>query len=224
MSFAKMKTGWYPSIKRVIDFLVAAIALIILAIPMLLIAIAVRIFLGKPVFFRQRRPGMNEVSFTCVKFRSMTDARDSDGALLPDDQRHIWLGDFLRRTSLDELPQLWNVLRGDLSLIGPRPLLERYLPYYTETEQRRHWVRPGLTGWSQIHGRSCLPFDARLAMDVWYVDHMSWRLDLQIFLATIWIVLTQHGTPSDGLSPMAPLDEQRSKSMAAAIESSQVEH
>jgi sugar transferase EpsL len=210
-----LPASWYARVKRALDFLAAGIALIFAAPIMLLIAAAIRMTLGKPILFRQRRPGLNEKCFECLKFRSMNDARDAHGRLLPDEQRVTRLGAFLRNTSLDELPQLWNVLRGDLSLIGPRPLLERYLSYYTEAEQRRHLVRPGLTGWSQIHGRSCLPFDERLAMDVWYVDHLSWKLDLRIFLSTLWIVLTQRGISSDLGDALAPLDEQRSKSLAA---------
>jgi lipopolysaccharide/colanic/teichoic acid biosynthesis glycosyltransferase len=138
----------------------------------------------------------------------MTNASDNSGRVLPDEQRLTRIGVWLRRTSLDELPQLWNILRGDLSFIGPRPLLQSYLPFYTETERRRHSVRPGLTGWAQIHGRNSLGFDERLAMDVWYVDHLSWQLDLSIFFKTVWIVLTQKGVvqPSE---TFPPLDVQR---------------
>jgi lipopolysaccharide/colanic/teichoic acid biosynthesis glycosyltransferase len=155
--------------------------------------------------FRQRRPGLHERGIVCLKFRTMTEARDQNGRLLPDEERLTPLGSFLRRTSLDELPQLWNILRGDLSFIGPRPLLEHYLPYYTPAEHRRHSVRPGLTGWAQIHGRNRLSFDQRLAMDVWYVEHVSWFLDVKILLVTFWVVLTQRGFAMDKIS----LDEQR---------------
>jgi len=196
---------------------------LLLASPlMFLTAVAVRLSIGKPVLFRQRRPGLNEKSFVCLKFRTMTDERDAAGRLLPDDRRLTRIGALLRRTSLDELPQLWNILRGELSFIGPRPLLEQYLPYYTATEQRRHSVRPGLTGWAQIHERSRLSFDKRLAMDAWYVDHMSWHLDLRIALATVWIVLTQRGTTPDGAA-LLPLDVQRSQSLVAAAKASQTE-
>ena len=172
---------------------------------MLFIAALVRLNMGKPVLFRQTRPGLNERPFTCLKFRTMNAARDEQGRLLSDAQRMTRLGKFLRRTSLDELPQLWNILQGDLSLIGPRPLLQRYLPYYTEEERRRHSIRPGLTGWAQIHGRNCLSFDKRLELDIWYVDHLSFWLDLRILLATAWIVLSQRGVGTD----TAALDELR---------------
>lgn len=214
---------WYPKIKRTVDVFAAVCGLVVVAPPMLLIAIAVRLSIGKPVLFRQTRPGWNELPFVCLKFRTMTDTRDSNGQLLADQDRLTWIGSLLRRTSLDELPQLWNILRGDVSLVGPRPLLGQYLPYYTETEHRRHSVRPGLTGWAQIHRRSCLPFDERLAMDVWYVDHMSWHLDLRIVLATIWIVLTQHGATPDSNGPLLPLNVERKNSLAAAAHSTGME-
>jgi lipopolysaccharide/colanic/teichoic acid biosynthesis glycosyltransferase len=153
----------------------------------------------------------------------MTEDRDANGRLLPDEQRLMRLGTLLRRTSLDELPQLWNVLRGDVSLVGPRPLLEQYLPYYTPAEHRRHSVRPGITGWAQIHRRSCLPFDERLEMDVWYVDHMSWKLDLRIIFATIWIVLSQHGAMPDENGALLPLDVQRGQSLVATANSNGIE-
>ena len=213
----------YLKIKRISDVLAAAAGLFFTAPLMFLIAVALRLSVGKPVLFRQRRPGWNERPFVCLKFRTMTDDRNSNGQLLPDEQRLTWFGALLRRTSLDELPQLWNVLRGEASLVGPRPLLERYLPYYTEAERRRHSVRPGLTGWAQIHRRGCLPFDERLAMDVWYVDHMSWRLDLRIVLTTIWIVLTQNGAVPDINGPLLPLDVQRENALTAVANSSGIE-
>jgi len=209
-------------VKRAVDLSAAAAGLLLASPLMFLTAVAVRLSIGKPVLFRQRRPGLNEKSFVCLKFRTMTDERDAAGRLLPDDRRLTRIGALLRRTSLDELPQLWNILRGELSFIGPRPLLEQYLPYYTATEQRRHSVRPGLTGWAQIHERSRLSFDKRLAMDAWYVDHMSWHLDLRIALATVWIVLTQRGTTPDGAA-LLPLDVQRSQSLVAAAKASQTE-
>jgi lipopolysaccharide/colanic/teichoic acid biosynthesis glycosyltransferase len=136
----------------------------------------------------------------------MADKRDCTGAFLPDRERTVPIGTWLRRTSLDELPQLWNIVRGDLSLIGPRPLLTEYLPYYTAEEQRRHSVRPGLTGWAQVHGRNIVDFDERLKMDVWYVDHVSWQLDLRILLATVRLVFSAKGTD---LVTYLPLHEQR---------------
>jgi sugar transferase EpsL len=199
----------YPKLKRPFDILSAVILLILTAPLMLLIAAAVRLTMGRPVLFCQVRPGLSERLFTCLKFRTMNEARDQKGRLLSDVQRLTRLGLLLRRTSLDELPQLWNILRGDLSLVGPRPLLERYLPYYTDVERRRHYVRPGLTGWAQIHGRNWVPFDERLAMDVWYVDHMSWYLDFRIVIATLWIVLVRRGITADGHASALPLDIQR---------------
>jgi lipopolysaccharide/colanic/teichoic acid biosynthesis glycosyltransferase len=199
----------YSKLKKPFDILSAVILLILAAPLMLLIAAVVWLTMGRPVLFRQVRPGLNERLFTCFKFRTMNEARDQKGRLLSDEQRLTRLGLLLRRTSLDELPQLWNILRGDLSLVGPRPLLERYLPYYTREERRRHCVRPGLTGWAQIHGRNWVPFDERLAMDVWYVEHMSWHLDFRIVIATLWIVLTRRGITADGNVATLPLDVQR---------------
>lgn len=173
---------------------------------MLLLSVLIRAMMGRPVLFRQIRPGLNGQPFTCLKFRTMSDKRDDRGVLLPDRERMLPLGTWLRRTSLDELPQLWNIVRGDLSLIGPRPLLTEYMPYYTVEEHRRHSVRPGLTGWAQIHGRNNLDFDERLMMDVWYVDHLSWQLDLRILLATVRLVFSAKGTD---LVSYLPLHEQR---------------
>ena len=193
-------------IKRTLDVFAAASALIITAPLFLVVGMLVRIFMGKPILFRQERPGLHGRVFTCLKFRTMTNRRDINNKLLADKDRLGPLGIFLRRCSLDELPQFWNILRGDLSFIGPRPLLTEYLPYYTAEEQRRHSVRPGLTGWAQIHGRNHLQFDERLKMDVWYVDHLSWQLDARILLSTIRIVFTSRGTD---LVTYLPLHEQR---------------
>ena len=180
----------YQVVKRIVDFSIAGIALVLLAPLMALVALVIRCSMGKPVLFRQVRPGLNEKLFTCWKFRTMREERDAEGKILSDSQRLTPLGLFFRRTSLDELPQLWNIVRGDMSLVGPRPLLAQYLAYYTAEEKRRHLTRPGLTGWAQIHGRNYLSFQKRLAMDAWYVDHVSWRLDVRILLATVWLVLT----------------------------------
>ena len=173
---------------------------------MLVVSVLIRVVIGRPVLFRQNRPGLNGQVFTCLKFRTMADIRDERGVLLPDRERMVPFGAWLRRKSLDELPQLWNIVRGDLSLIGPRPLLTEYMPYYTVAEQRRHLVRPGLTGWAQVHGRNIINFDERLKMDVWYVDHMSWQLDLRIMLATARLVFSAKGTD---LVSYLPLHEQR---------------
>ena len=153
---------------------------------MMVLALFIRVTCGSPVLFRQRRPGRSRESFVLFKFRSMTDERDENGLLLPDEERLTAFGRFLRRTSLDELPSLLNVLRGEMSLVGPRPLLIRYLPYFTETEQRRMDVLPGITGWAQIHGRNELPWDERLARDVWYVRNLSITLDIRI-LVTMYL-------------------------------------
>ena len=193
-------------IKRAIDIIVSAFAVVLLSPVMLVIALLIRVRMGRPVLFRQERPGLDGALFDCIKFRTMAVAKDGQGGLSSDRQRIIPLGSWLRRASLDELPQLWNILRGDVSLVGPRPLLVEYLPYYTAEEQRRHSVRPGLTGWAQIHGRNQVNFDDRLKMDVWYVDRISWKLDLQIILSTIAFVLSRKGTD---LVSYPPLHEQR---------------
>lgn len=172
-------------VKRVLDILISGTALIILSPVLLIIALLVRIKLGSPVLFKQERPGLNEKIFTLKKFRTMTDERDEDGNLLPDALRLTKFGRFLRATSLDELPELWNIFCGDMSLIGPRPLLVSYLPYYTKRERLRHTVRPGLTGLAQISGRNFLEWDKRLEKDVEYVEHLSFRLDIKIFFRTI---------------------------------------
>jgi sugar transferase EpsL len=195
----------YPIIKRLLD-IIGAIVLIVLVAPLLLIiATAIRITMGRPVLFRQMRPGLNERLFTCLKFRTMNHACDREGRLLRDEERMTPLGRWLRQTSLDELPQLWNILRGDLSFVGPRPLFVRYLPHYTQEERRRHSVRPGLTGWAQIHGRNSVPFERRLELDVWYVDHRSFWLDARVLLSTAWMVVRQHGVGADA----GALDELR---------------
>jgi sugar transferase EpsL len=201
----------YPLVKRLIDCVGALAGLLLLSPVMAIVAVAIRCKMGKPVLFRQIRPGFLERPFVCLKFRTMTNECDEEGRLLLDRQRLTRLGLFLRRTSLDELPQLWNVLRGDLSLVGPRPLYTEYLPYYTPEEHLRHSVPPGLTGWAQIHGRNYLSFDERLAMDVWYVRHRNWWLDLRIILKTVYIVLKRRGIANDPRAPHAPLHEQRAR-------------
>ncbi len=185
------------------------LGLAICALPMLLIALAIRMRLGSPVFYRQQRPGLHGQPFTLLKFRTMTDARGADGHLLPDAERLTRLGRFLRRTSLDELPELINVLRGEMSLVGPRPLLTEYLPYYTEREHLRHSVKPGITGWAQINGRNLARWDERLAMDVWYVEHCSLRLDIQIIIRTVVSILKRENVVVDPRSLMPDLDQER---------------
>ncbi|CAJ0889141.1 putative sugar transferase EpsL [Ralstonia mannitolilytica] len=190
--------------KRCFDVCVAAIALVLLAIPLLLLALLVRVKLGKPVLFSQLRPGMRGKPFRMIKFRTMTDARGPDGALLPDAQRLTSFGRFLRSTSLDELPELWNVLKGDMSLVGPRPLLMEYLPLYTPEQARRHEVRPGVTGWAQVNGRNALSWEEKFAHDVWYVDHASVLLDIRILWMTARKVLVRDGisAPGDATMPV----------------------
>ncbi len=201
----------YPIFKRLLD-IAGAIILLVLTAPLIgLVALAVRVYIGRPVLFKQMRPGRYERLFTCLKFRTMTNACDEGGRLLEDEERTTKLGRFLRRTSLDELPQLWNILKGEASFIGPRPLLVRYLPYYTQEERRRHSVRPGLTGWAQIHGRNDLPFEKRLELDVWYIDHFSLWLDLRILIQTCWMVAMQRGVGADA----AALDDLRAAKAAA---------
>lgn len=171
--------------KRLFDILISGMGLIVISPVLLVLAVLIRIKLGSPVIFRQERPGLHEKIFTLKKFRTMTDERDENGNLLPDAQRLTKFGKFLRSTSLDELPELWNIFCGDMSLIGPRPLLISYLPYYTKREQLRHTVRPGLTGLAQISGRNLLEWDKRLEKDAEYVENLSFGLDIKIFFLTI---------------------------------------
>jgi sugar transferase EpsL len=180
--------------KRLIDIIVSLSGLILLSPLLAATALVVRLKLGTPVLFCQQRPGWHGKPFFLYKFRTMTDGRDSTGNLLPDDDRQTRTGRLLRSSSLDELPELWNVLRGDMSLVGPRPLLMDYLDHYTAEQQRRHDVRPGLTGWAQINGRADLDWDQKLALDIWYVEHASLWLDLKILLLTPGAVLGRRGT------------------------------
>ena len=188
--------------KRLFDLVGAAGLLIALGLPMLFLALLIGWRLGRPVLFRQMRPGRYGRPFTMVKFRTMTDERDSAGILLPDAQRLTPFGRFLRSSSLDELPELWNVLRGDMSLVGPRPLLMEYLPLYTPEQARRHEVRPGITGWAQVNGRNALSWEERFKLDVWYVDHRSLWLDLHILWLTLRKVLARDGISAHGDATM----------------------
>lgn len=188
----------YDPLKRVIDVVLAVIGAVLLAPVMVMLAWQVRRRLGAPVIFKQHRPGMHGRTFTVYKFRTMTDDRDADGVLLPDEERLTSFGRFLRSSSLDELPELLNVLRGDMSLVGPRPLLVEYLELYTPEQARRHEVRPGITGWAQVNGRNDMPWSGKLAMDVWYVDHRSFVLDVRILLKTLWVMVTRQGVSLEG--------------------------
>lgn len=186
------------SVKRLLDVTCSGVALVLLSPVMLAVAVLVRIFLGRPVLFRQERPGRDERLFTLYKFRTMTEEKDAQGNLLPDGERLTRLGRFLRRFSLDELPQLWNVLRGDMSLVGPRPLLKDYLPLYNERQKQRHAVRPGISGWAQVNGRNLLSWEERFEADVWYVEHWNVWLDLWIILKTVVLVLVGRGISQTG--------------------------
>jgi lipopolysaccharide/colanic/teichoic acid biosynthesis glycosyltransferase len=187
-------------VKRVVDVVVAAVGLVVLALPMAVVAVAVRIGLGRPVLFRQVRPGLQGRPFTLVKFRTMA-GTPADGT---DEERLTALGRFLRASSLDELPELVNILRGEMSLVGPRPLLVSYLPLYTPEQARRHEVRPGLTGLAQVSGRNATTWEDRLALDVWYVDHRSLWLDLRILVRTVGQVVRREGVSQEGEATMAP--------------------
>jgi sugar transferase EpsL len=189
-------------LKRVFDVVVSATALVVLAPVMGLIALAVWRTMGRPVLFRQVRPGLHGKPFVMYKFRTMRDLRDTEGKLLPDEARLTPFGRWLRSTSLDELPELLNVLRGEMSLVGPRPLLMEYLDRYTPEQARRHEVKPGITGWAQIHGRNNLSWDERFKLDVWYVDNWSLWLDLKILWRTLWMVLRREGISAQGHATM----------------------
>lgn len=188
--------------KRCFDLVVAVVALLALAVPLLVLVWLVRGKLGSPVIFRQVRPGLNGKPFEMVKFRTMTDERGADGALLSDAQRLTPFGRFLRASSLDELPELWNVIKGNMSLVGPRPLLMEYLPLYTPEQARRHEVRPGITGWAQVNGRNAISWEKKFALDVWYVDHRSWSLDIIILWMTVRKVLWRDGISAAGEATM----------------------
>ncbi|XUO83183.1 sugar transferase [Halomonas sp. KM007] len=188
--------------KRLFDTLVALFSLVFLSPALLVVALLVRCKLGSPVFFRQTRPGLNGKPFEMIKFRTMRDAVDNQGNPLPDEQRMTRLGHVLRATSLDELPELWNVLKGDMSLVGPRPLLMEYLPLYSKEQYRRHDVRPGVTGWAQVNGRNALSWDEKFKLDVWYVENRSFWLDIKILLLTVKKVLVRDGISAEGQATM----------------------
>lgn len=185
-------------LKRAFDIVCSALALLLLWPVLLILYVLVRVKLGSPALFRQQRPGLHGRPFMMVKFRTMLDALDADGNPLPDDVRLTRFGRLLRATSLDELPELWNVLKGDMSLVGPRPLLMEYLPLYSAEQARRHEVRPGITGWAQVNGRNALSWPQKFALDVWYVDNRSLLLDIRILLLTVKKVFVREGISSDG--------------------------
>lgn len=199
----KKKNGIYQTcIKRILDLLLSLAAILILSPVMLATALLVRVKLGKPVIFRQDRPGKGERIFKLYKFRTMTDEKDADGKLLPDSVRLTKFGKALRSTSLDELPELWNIVKGDMSIVGPRPLLVRYLPLYNEQQRHRHDVRPGFTGLAQVHGRNSISWEEKFRWDVKYVNHVTFLTDVRIILETIRIVLKREGINSDTSATM----------------------
>jgi lipopolysaccharide/colanic/teichoic acid biosynthesis glycosyltransferase len=193
--------------KRMFDFVVASIVLIVFVLFILATALIVFLKLGRPIFFTQTRPGLHGDPFAMYKFRTMTNERDEQGKLLPNEQRMTKFGNFLRSTSLDELPELFNVLKGDMSLVGPRPLLMEYLPYFSEEQNRRHEVRPGITGWAQVNGRNAIDWDQKLELDVWYVENRSFFLDLKILWLTVFRVIKREGITHEGTTGMPRFDE-----------------
>jgi len=188
--------------KRLFDLALTVPALVLLSPVLVVLSLLVRLKLGSPVLFRQMRPGLNEKPFNMLKFRTMTNARDKDGNLLPDEQRLTAFGRFLRSTSLDELPELFNVVKGDMSLVGPRPLLMQYLERYSPEQARRHEVKPGLTGWAQVNGRNAITWEEKFKLDVWYVDNWSLWLDIKIIAMTIWKILKREGISQPGQATM----------------------
>jgi sugar transferase EpsL len=204
----------YRNLKSFVDRLAALLFLVFLLPFLLFLAVLVRWRLGAPVLFCQQRPGLSAQPFWLFKFRTMTSQRDSSGALLPDAQRLTPLGRWLRAASIDELPGLINILRGEMSFIGPRPLLMQYLPLYSPEQARRHDVKPGFSGWAQINGRNTLSWEEKFCLDLWYVDHQSFWLDLRIFLVTIWKVIRRVGISADGEATMAPFTGAASASEA----------
>lgn len=186
------------NVKRSLDVVVAAVGILALSPLLVVLTLSARVLLGRPVIFAQDRPGLHGCIFRLYKFRTMTNARDAHGSLLPDGDRLTPFGRFLRSSSLDELPELWNVLKGDMSLVGPRPLLVEYLDRYTPEQARRHEVRPGITGLAQVSGRNELSWEERFDVDVWYVDNRSLRLDVKILAMTVWKVIRREGISSSG--------------------------
>lgn len=195
--------------KRLSDVVVAGLGLLILSPVLIAVALLVRLNLGSPILFRQVRPGLHGSPFTLLKFRTMIDALDENGSPRPDAERLTPFGQFLRRSSLDELPELYNVLRGDMSLVGPRPLLMEYLPLYSPEQARRHDVRPGLTGWAQVNGRNAIGWDEKFQLDAWYVDHASFALDMKILWLTLLKVVTGHGVSAQGEATMPRFEGSR---------------
>lgn len=200
-------------LKRLFDIIVSSSLLLLLAPIFILLSLLILLSMGRPIFFSQKRPGMAKVIFEMYKFRTMTDKRGESGELLPDSERLTKVGALIRSSSLDELPSLINVLKGDMSLVGPRPLLVRYLPYYTDKENIRHNVRPGITGWAQVNGRNTTPWEKRFELDVWYVQNASILLDIKILLRTFIKAIKKDGLIVDPSSSMKDFDEERKENV-----------
>ena len=198
-----VSSGWYRSGgKRVLDLVLMIPALVVLSPVLLSLAVLVRVKLGAPILFRQKRPGLNAKLFTLLKFRTMTDRYNAQGQILPDKKRLTSFGCILRATSLDELPELFNVLRGEMSLVGPRPLLMKYLGLYTPEQARRHEIKPGITGWAQINGRNAITWEGKFKLDVCYIDHISFLLDVKIIALTLWALFKRKGINQPGQATM----------------------
>lgn len=195
---AKLLPDGVPISKRAMDLVLTIPGLILISPILLFLGVLVFLQHGRPIFFRQTRPGLHGEPFSLFKFRTMTDARDAEGFLLPDEERLTRVGSFLRSFSLDELPELFNILRGEMSLVGPRPLLMQYLKRYTSEQARRHEVLPGITGWAQVHGRNVIAWEDKFRLDVWYVEHWSLWLDVRILFLTLWKVLRREGISQPG--------------------------
>lgn len=204
--------------KRLLDFLLALTALLVLSPLLLLLTVAGAVAMRGNPFFAQPRPGRGERIFRLIKFRTMSDRRDASGALLPDGERLNGYGRFLRKTSLDELPELFNILVGQMALVGPRPLLTAYLPLYSEEQHHRHDVRPGLTGYAQVHGRNAVPWEERFRMDVWYTQNITFRLDCRILLDTVWVVFRHDGIGSGTSETMEPFTGNRTAAVEVGAE------
>ncbi len=203
LSVRNVRNLYRTRLKRLLDFCAATIGLLLLSPLLALLALLIRIKLGSPVLFSQTRPGLGCQPFDLIKFRTMTDARDDDGNLLPDAERLTRFGRFLRKSSLDELPELWNVIKGDMSMVGPRPLLMEYLPLYSPEQARRHDLRPGITGWAQVNGRNAISWNDKFKLDIWYVEHVSLRVDMRIMYLTILRVTRQNGIAAEGEATMS---------------------
>ncbi|TYO93233.1 lipopolysaccharide/colanic/teichoic acid biosynthesis glycosyltransferase [Desulfallas thermosapovorans DSM 6562] len=203
------------TIKRTMDFLISLIGLIVIFPILAIVAILIRLNMGTPVIFRQVRPGLHGKPFTMYKFRTMKDERDGQGNPLPDEQRLTRLGRFLRATSLDELPELWNVLKGDMSLVGPRPLLMEYLDRYTPEQARRHEVKPGITGWAQVNGRNAVSWEERFKLDIWYVDNWGLRMDIKILWLTLLKTIKREGISAQGHATMPEFKGQEQRQYGA---------